>query len=120
MPLPSRSVPGTPAGPLTGNASGLASLTGMRRPGAAAGVAGGNALEGLTANQRGYSNPDLAKAFAKGTSGYSAMAEGPRVSVRSHLERGIITLTFPSPNSLTELPTLSMLRPMHPLTMVVV
>jgi hypothetical protein len=93
MPLPSRSVPGTPAGPLTGNASGLASLTGMRRSGAAAGVAGGNALEGLTANQRGYSNPDLAKAFAKGASGYGAMADGPRVGVRFVQDQRVITLT---------------------------
>jgi hypothetical protein len=77
MPLPSRSVPGTPAGNL-GNASGLSSLTGMRRTGG--GVAGGSALEGLSANQRGYSNPDLAKAFSKGSSGYGAMGtEGPRV-----------------------------------------
>jgi len=77
LPLPSRSVPGTPAGNL-GNASGLSSLTGMRRSGG--GVAGGSALEGLSANQRGYSNPDLAKAFSKAGSGYGGMAgpEGPR------------------------------------------
>lgn len=73
--MPSRSVPGTPAGPLAGNAAGLSGMTGMRRQG---GVAGGSALEGLSATQRGYSNPDLAKAFSK--SGYGGMEGGHRVS----------------------------------------
>ncbi|KAJ9115516.1 hypothetical protein QFC22_005275 [Naganishia vaughanmartiniae] len=81
--MPSRSVPGTPGAPLTAGpgapstASGLSGFSGFRRSAGPApvagaggpvqaGIAGGQPLEGLTPAQRGFSNPDLAKAFNKG------------------------------------------------------
>jgi hypothetical protein len=99
--MPSRSVPGTPGAPLSASAAGGNAVSGfssLRRSGGvtpasaampqpAGGIAGGQPLEGLTPAQRGYSNPDLAKAFHKGgpvtapptQGGFNAMA-GPRVS----------------------------------------
>lgn len=87
--MPSRSTPGTPGsagpgGPNTGgnNSGSKMGFSSLRGPGAAGGVAGGSALEGLTAAQRGYSNPDLVKAFSKaGPQGYAGgPMGGPRVS----------------------------------------
>ncbi|KAJ9092402.1 hypothetical protein QFC20_007389 [Naganishia adeliensis] len=99
--MPSRSVPGTPGAPLSASAAGGNAVTGfsnLRRTGGGtpasaaqmqqqpSGIAGGQPLEGLTAAQRGYSNPDLAKAFHKGgpvssapptQGGFNPMA-GPR------------------------------------------
>jgi hypothetical protein len=92
--MPSRSVPGTPGAPLTAgaasNASGLSGFSGLRRSAGPApvagaggpvpaGIAGGQPLEGLTPAQRGFSNPDLAKAFNKGPGGFNPMT-APRVS----------------------------------------
>ncbi|KAJ9097848.1 hypothetical protein QFC19_006638 [Naganishia cerealis] len=94
--MPSRSVPGTPGAPLTAGsaatASGLSGFSGLRRSAGVgpapvagaggpvpAGIAGGQPLEGLTPAQRGFSNPDLAKAFSKGPGGFNPMA-APRVS----------------------------------------
>lgn len=101
--MPSRSVPGTPGAPLSASAAGGNAVSGfsnLRRTGGGtpasaaqmqqqpSGIAGGQPLEGLTAAQRGYSNPDLAKAFHKGgpvssapptQGGFNPMA-GPRVS----------------------------------------
>jgi hypothetical protein len=78
-PMPSRSVPGTPGAPLNpGNLGGLSSFRKNGPP--TAGIAGGQALEGLSASQRGFSNPDLAKAFQKvGPAGFGPLAGGPRV-----------------------------------------
>jgi hypothetical protein len=80
--MPSRSVPGTPGAPL--NSSGLAQFSNYRKNGpagpGASGIAGGQALEGLSASQRGFSNPDLAKAFSKVGSGFGSISSGPRVS----------------------------------------
>ncbi|GHJ83619.1 hypothetical protein NliqN6_0021 [Naganishia liquefaciens] len=80
--MPCRSVPGTPGAPLSASATGAAgngvpgfsslrrSAGGIAPPASAAqqqaGVAGGQPLEGLTPAQRGFSNPDLSKAFLKG------------------------------------------------------
>lgn len=79
-PMPSRSVPGTPGAPLN-SAGSLGGLSTFRKNGPpTAGIAGGQALEGLSASQRGFSNPDLAKAFQKVGPGFGGMAAGPRVS----------------------------------------
>jgi hypothetical protein len=81
--MPSRSVPGTPGAALN-SAGALGGLSSFKRngggPPTTAGIAGGQALEGLTASQRGFSNPDLAKAFQKVGSGFGSIASGPRVS----------------------------------------
>lgn len=81
--MPSRSVPGTPGAPLS--ASGLGGLSNYRKAngpsaaaGSPAGLAGGPALEGLAASQRGYSNPDLAKAFQKVGTGFGPIPSGVR------------------------------------------
>ena len=85
-PMPSRSVPGTPGAPLNsaGNLGGLSSFRKNGPP--TAGIAGGQALEGLSASQRGFSNPDLAKAFQKVGPGFGSIAAGPRVSRVSRLD----------------------------------
>lgn len=68
--LPSKSVPGTPYGMTS------AGLPAQRRS--------PNEDGGLTQAQRGYSNPDLAKAFNKLGGGFASL-EGPRVSVLTGL-----------------------------------
>jgi hypothetical protein len=101
--MPSRSVPGTPGAPLSASATGAAgngvgfsslrrSAGGIAAPASGSqqqtGIAGGQPLEGLTPAQRGFSNPDLSKAFLKGgppgtapptQGGFNPMG-GPRVS----------------------------------------
>lgn len=102
--MPSRSVPGTPGAPLSASATGAAgngvpgfsslrrSAGGIVPPASTSqqqtGIAGGQPLEGLTPAQRGFSNPDLSKAFLKGgppgtapptQGGFNPMG-GPRVS----------------------------------------
>ncbi|KAK4688840.1 pumilio RNA-binding family, partial [Tremellales sp. Uapishka_1] len=64
--IPSKSVPGTPFG-LGGNG-----ISGARRSGTSPNIG-----EGLNHNQRGFSNPDLARAFSKVGGGFS-MSDGPR------------------------------------------
>lgn len=79
-PMPTRSATGTPGAPMTG--SGLGAFSNYRKNGPGgpvpAGIAGGQALEGLSASQRGFSNPDLAKAFQKVGTGFGSIASGPR------------------------------------------
>lgn len=80
--MPSRSVPGTPGAGLQGGLGGFSTFRkagpgGGQFPGQNAGVAGGQALEGLSAAQRGFSNPDLAKAFQKNNGpGFGSIAPG--------------------------------------------
>ena len=62
--MPSKSVPGTPFGVNGG-------IGGVRRSGTSE-----NLLEGLTQAQRGFSNPDLARAFGKAGGGFSISESG--------------------------------------------
>lgn len=97
--MPSRSVPGTPGAGLVGG--GLGGFSQFRKPGPGGpgmgGVAGGQALEGLSTAQRGFSNPDLAKAFQKNVPGpgFGSIAPGQgRVStVETHHVSETIKLT---------------------------
>jgi hypothetical protein len=77
--MPSKSVPGTPFG--LGHNNGTiptagAGYSGVRRSGTGDNVG----AEGLNAGHRGFSNPDLARAFGKVGGGFSV--HEPRVGTR--------------------------------------